>query len=45
MQDAEKAPSSWKQTFIEAPWTQKLLTVLVCAGVGAIMGDGGLLRF
>lgn len=34
------APDSYKQRFIESPWTQRVLTVLVCVGVGAIMGDG-----
>ena len=34
------APDTYKQRFIESPWTQKVLTVLVCVGVGAIMGDG-----
>ena len=34
------APNSYKQRFIESPLTQKVLTVLVCFGVGAIMGDG-----
>lgn len=40
LQEVVKAPNTWKQRFIEAPWTQKLLTILVCTGVGAIMGDG-----
>jgi hypothetical protein len=34
------ASDSYKQRFIESPWTQKVLTLLVCVGVGAIMGDG-----
>lgn len=37
---AAKKREHRRQLFIESPFTQRLLRVLVVAGVGAIMGDG-----